>query len=796
MKQRTCSLLFAFFLFSSGLFAQKGAIKGRVFNAKTNEPIEFCTVSVEGTTIGSTTDLDGNYIFTGIEPGFVRVKAAILGYQPAVSPEIQVRGNQTVFVDIPMTESLTELKEVTVSNRTTLDLRKIESPLSLSTVGVQELEKSAGVNRDVSKVVQTLPGVGATSPQRNDLIVRGGGPSENVFYLDGVEIPVINHFATQGSSGGVVGVVNADFVREINFYTGAFPASRGNALSSVMDIKQRDGRKDKVHVDLALGASDAGITVDGPMGKNSTFLASVRQSYLQFLFKAIGLPFLPTYTDFQFKHRIQLNPRNELSIIGIGAIDDMVLNLNLSNPTESQRYLLAYLPIYQQWNYTVGAVYKHFSETHFDTWVLSRNMLRNANFKYTNNDETLPKTQDYSSDEAENKLRFERVYPDFPVRVMVGAGVKLARYTNDTYRKVLINRAPTDLIYNTELMLFGYQLFGQLSDSYLDDRLNLSFGLNLSGNGYNKRMGNPLNQLSPRLSASYRLDERWRLNANIGRYLMQPSYTSLGFRNSAGVLVNQNEQVAFTGSNQVVAGIEVEPFEKTKLTVEGFFKNYDHYAMSVAEGISLASKGTDYGQVGDEEITSEGKGRAYGVELLMKIMERKGVSLTATYTWFRSEFTDISGVYRPSSWDTRHLFNLLGSVKFGKSWNLAARWRWVGGAPYTPIDMALSSQKDVWDIRNQPFLDYSRYNDLRLSGSNILDLRLDKEFYFKKWMLGVYVDVQNVAAYKSESTPIYTNLDTDGNPVVDGDDPSRYVLRTVSNLNGTVLPTLGLMVNF
>jgi len=796
MNRYTYSLLVAFFLVSSGVSAQKGSIKGRIFNAKTNEPIEFCTVSVQGTTIGSTTDLDGNYTFTGIEPGFVRVKAAILGYQTAVSSEIQVRGNQIVYVDIPMSESVMELKEVTVSNPSTMDIRKLESPLSLSTVGVQELEKSAGVNRDVSKVVQTLPGVGSTSPQRNDLIVRGGGPSENVFYLDGVEIPVINHFATQGSSGGVVGVVNADFVREINFYTGAFPASRGNALSSVMDIKQRDGRKDKVHANLVLGASDAGITVDGPISKNSTFIASVRQSYLQFLFKAIGLPFLPTYTDFQFKHRTALGTRGELTFIGIGAIDDMVLNLDIAQPTESQRYLLAYLPIYQQWNYTVGAVYKQYADTHFDTWVLSRNMLRNANFKYTNNDETLPKTQDYLSDEAENKLRFERVYPDLPFRVLIGGGVKLAHYTNNTYRKVLINGVPTDLNYATNLSLFGYQLFGQVSDSYLDNRLNLSLGLNLSGNGYNANMRNPLNQLSPRLSASYRLDEKWRLNANVGRYVMQPSYTSLGFRNASGVLVNQNEQVTFTGSNQVVVGVEVEPLEKTRFTVEGFFKSYDHYAMSVAEGISMASKGTDYGQVGDEQITSDGLGRAYGVELLLKIMERKGVNMTATYTWFRSEFTDVSGVYRPSSWDTRHLLNLMGSVKFGKSWDLAARWRWVGGAPYTPIDVALSSQQAVWDIRNQPFLDYSRYNDERLKGSNILDLRLDKEFYFKKWMLGVYVDVQNVAAFKTESVPIYTNLDTDGNPMVDGTNPSLYVLRTVSSLNGTILPTLGLMVNF
>ena len=117
-------------------------------------PLSFVPFPLKEPPSVSTTDLDGNYIFTGIEPGFVRVKSAILGYQSAISAEIQVRGNQTVYVDIPMSESLKELQEVTVTNRTTLDIKKLDSPLSLNTIGVQELEKSAGVNRDVSKVVQ------------------------------------------------------------------------------------------------------------------------------------------------------------------------------------------------------------------------------------------------------------------------------------------------------------------------------------------------------------------------------------------------------------------------------------------------------------------------------------------------------------------------------------------------------------------------------------------------------------------------------------------------------------------
>jgi outer membrane receptor for ferrienterochelin and colicin len=790
MKKLT--LLFLLFFLITNVFAQKGIIKGRIFNAKTNEPLQFAAILIQGTTIGSSSDLDGNFIFTGVEPGFKRLLVRSVGFVPTVSDEIQVQGNQTLYIDIPVLENTVQLAEVTV--RQNINLKKIESPISVLSVGVQEIEKSAGANRDVSKVVQSLPGVGATDPNRNDLIVRGGGPSENVFYLDGIEIPVINHFATQGSSGGAVGVINPDFVREIDFYTGAFPANRGNALSSVMEIKQKDGSKDRIHTKLSVGASDAALTLDGPIGTNSTFIVSARQSYLQFLFSAIGLPFLPTYNDFQVKYKIQLDKKNELSFIGIGAIDNMTLNLGIKNPTEAQTYLLDYLPIYKQWNYTVGMVYKHFADTHYDTWVLSRNMLRNANYKYLNNDVTLPKTSDYKSDEAENKLRFERNYPDLPVKLLVGAGLKYAYYTNDTYRNLFYNNTVNELTYHSNLDLFGYQAFAQASDEYLNDRLKLSLGISFTGNSYNNNMENPLNQFSPRLSASFSLAPEWDINANVGRYTMQPSYTTLGYRNASGVYANMNENLRYTVSNQAILGFEYRPAEKMRLSLEGFYKYYDRYPLSVADGLSIASKGTDYGEIGDEEIVSTGKGRAYGVELLYKIMEWNNLNITSTFTYFRSEFTDAGGTYHPSSWDTKSLFNLIAGYKLKRNWNLAMRWRYVGGAPYTPINQNVSSLKAAWDVTNQPYPDYADFNSLRLKSSHQLDIRIDKEYFFRKWALNLYTDIQNVYNFRSEGAPVYTNKDTNGNPVTDPNDNSRYVLRSFNAYNGTILPTIGVII--
>ena len=786
-----CSLLML--LLSVGtLLAQQGTVKGRVYSTKNNDPLEQATVRVLGSDLSARTDIKGSFVISGVNPGFIRLIVTMLGYETTTSAEVQVVGNQISFIDIALDEASTNLAEVVVRPR--VRLKRAESPLSIQTLSLKQIEKSAGTNRDISKLVQRLPGVGATDLNRNDLIVRGGGPSENVFYLDGIEIPVINHFATQGASGGIVGMINPDFVREIDFYTGAFPASRGNTLSSVMEIKQRDGDADRMRVNASVGASDAGLTIEGPLGSKSTFIASARQSYLQWLFKAMKLPVLPTYNDFQVKYKYRINAYNELSIVGIGAIDNMRLNTQLKTTgTEAQRYILGYLPEYKQWNYTVGAVYKHYGEGHIDNWILSRNMLRNSSVKHQDNDIALLKLSEYESDETENKLRYERVYTTLPFKFSFGAGLRYASYTNRSERVAYQSGQVVSLSYDAQIKQLAYSAFAQASDEYLDKRLKLSLGLNLVGNTLNSTMSNPFPQLSPRLSASFALSGDVDLNANLGRYAMQPSYTSMGYRASDGTYVNK-DRLRYIMSNQAVFGAEYHPGEYLRFSAEGFYKSYSAYPISEVEGVSLASKGTEYGQVGAEAVLSTGLGRAYGVEVVARLLPWNEFSATATYTLFRSEFTDKSGVYRPSSWDAGQMINLLGSYRLGKSWYLSASWRYIGGAPYTPIDMELSTNKTAWAVTNQAYLDYTRFNTLRLPAKHQLDLRLDKEFYFKHWMLNLYVDVQNAYLSSYVTAPLYTNQDASGQVMDDPTDPQRQQLRQLDYYSKLIFPTLGLII--
>jgi len=318
----------------TGLWAQQAAIKGRVIDAVSNEPLAFVNLIVTNTNLIATTDVEGNFLLEGLTPGFIRLQASFVGYYQTLSPEIQVNNANVAFLEIKMESKDTQIEEVTV--RASPFRKTEESPVSLKTIGIAEIEKSPGANRDISKVIQSFAGVLSTPSFRNDIIIRGGGPSESRFYLDGVEVPNINHFATQGASGGPVGILNADFLREVNYYSGAFPANRGNALSGVFEFAQVDGNADKLKFRGTLGASEVSATFDGPAGDKTTFIVSVRRSYLKFLFKLLELPFLPTFNDMQFKVRTRVDAKNELTFIGLGAIDLFDLNRDIENPMISR----------------------------------------------------------------------------------------------------------------------------------------------------------------------------------------------------------------------------------------------------------------------------------------------------------------------------------------------------------------------------------------------------------------------------------------------------------------------------
>ncbi|MFO8087329.1 MAG: TonB-dependent receptor [Bacteroidales bacterium] len=793
MKKKLLLIIFTGLIMQA--FGQSGKITGRVFDKSTNEPLPFTNIIIYETSIGSTSDFEGKFTFTGIEPGFYRLQATSVGYGKTITEEFQVTNAKTANIDIAMEKKSQELEEFTV--KVSPFKEKEESPVSMRTLTVSEIEKNPGANRDISKVIQAFPGVASSVAFRNDVIVRGGGPSENSFYLDGIEIPNINHFATQGASGGPVGIINVDFIREVDLYSGAFPANRGGAVSSIMELSQINGNQEALQARATLGASDLALTLDGPLGEKTTMIASARRSYLKFLFDIIGLPFLPVYHDFQFKTKTRFNEKNELSFIGLGAIDQFSLNTGLENPDESQRYILRETPVNEQWNYTVGAIYRHYGKYGFSSVYLSRNMLNNSSYKYPDNNENQNKILDFVSQEIENKLRFEQNENRQGYKIVYGAGIEYAKYNNDFFQQIFLNNKLDSLSYNSELKLFKWEAFAQISRKFFQDQLTLSVGTRVDANNYSNSMSNLMDQFSPRFSASYDLNEDLSLNFNTGRYYQLPAYTTLGYRDNTGRLVNKDNNLKYIAADHIVGGLAWYPQSDAKITLEGFYKQYSDYPFSLTDSISLANQGADFGTIGDDPVKSISEGRAYGIELLARDRSTIfGLNAILSYTFVRSEFKGVDGEYAPSSWDNRHLLNLTLRKELKRNWDIGIKFRYVGGPPYTPWDLNQSAIVQAWNVRGTGVLDYSQLNQERLQGFQQLDIRVDKAWFFDKWSLMLYLDIQNAYNYQAETEPnLVQVLDQNGNPITFEDNGMlKYRIKQLNSTTGTILPTIGIMI--
>ena len=792
MKRLLSLLLFCNITISFLLAQPVHQVKGTVIDKSSRQPLEFINVMIVGLNKGGVTNAEGKFSIGQVPPGIYRLQASAIGYKTVTTPEY-ILSTRDLHIQIEMEENQTELEGVTVT--ASPFRRDIESPVSLRIIGLQEIEKSPGANRDISRIVQSYPGV-AFSPigYRNDLIVRGGSPSENRFYLDGVEIPNINHFSTQGASGGPVGILNADLIREVNFYTGAFPTDNGNALSSVLDFKLRDGDMERNSLKATLGASEVSLASNGHLGKKTSYLVSVRQSYLQFLFDMLGLPFLPTFTDAQFKLKTRFDARNELTVLGLGGIDKMKLNTKADD--EDNEYILSYLPKIQQETFTLGAVYRHYAGAHVQSVVASHSYLNNRNTKYQQNDESDPDRLmlRLRSTEQNTQLRLENSSSFRNWKVTVGTSLDYSQYSNTTFQKVYTDRAQT-FDYHTYLGIMRWGLFGTVNYTSIDERFTASLGLRADANNYSAAMKDLSDQLSPRLSLSYQLTEHWSLSGNAGLYYQLPPYTALGFKNNNGLYANKYA-LRYMQVSQGSIGLNWRKGDTFEVSVEGFYKDYDKIPLSVADGIPLTCKGNDYGVIGNELLTSTAQGRSYGAELLLKWLVAKKLNLASSFTLFKSEYrTDKESEYIASAWDNRFIFNLRGTYNLPRHWSVGMKVSCIGGAPYTPYNADKSSLVTAWNAQGKPYYDYTRYNEERLPAFTQVDIRIDKTFYLKRCMLGFYIDLQNIAGSKLKQADVLMSTGVIKNP----DAPiaeQRYVMKSLKQESGTLLPTLGITFEY
>jgi len=417
---------------------------------------------------------------------------------------------------------------------------------------------------------------------------------------------------------------------------------------------------------------------------------------LQLLFKFIGLPIRPDYWDFQYKVTHKINAKTTFTLLGVGAIDDFSFEAP-KETTPENLYILSSAPSINQWNYTQGFTLKRLIDKGFWNLTFSRNMLDNSLDQFADNtdgkqnDET-KRILSVKSQEIENKLRFDFNRYAGAWKFSAGAMAQYVKYNNNSFTRVRAEVRDTlgnlvqpgvSIRYNSAIDFFKFGLFGQINRTFMQERMGVSAGLRADGNTFTDGGANMLKTISPRISMSYALAPKWKLNASVGRYYKTPLYTVLGFRNNSGQLVNKDQP--YLRSDHYVAGLEFIPNKSLRLTVEGFLKKYGDYPVSAFNGISLANQGGGFGILGNEKVLAVGKGEARGIELFAQQKLNKNLFFTGSYTLFLSKFSNLDGQLIASAWDNRHLLSLLAGYKLPRNWELGVKYRLQGGVPYTPI---------------------------------------------------------------------------------------------------------------
>lgn len=824
MARILLNLFFSLILISTSyisLAQNTGSITGNVIEKSTQLPIIGAIIKINNQNIssanlGNVSDESGNFQIVNIPSGSYNLEVSYTGFKQVNLFNIVITtGNETNF-SIELEEEITAINEVVIkASKGTVNAASIETPLSTQRLTTEEIKSNPGGNFDISKVIQTLPGVGG-GPQggsfRNDIIIRGGASNENVFYLDGIEVPVINHFQTQGSSGGPQGILNVSFIEDVKLSSSAFDAKYDNALSSVFQFKQKTGNPNQFQGNFRLSATDVSLTTEGPIGKNgnTTYLASVRRSYLQLLFQAIDLPIRPNYWDFQGKVTHKFNNKSSLTFIGIGAIDEFSFAAP-KNSTPEKLYVINSNALINQWNYTFGLSFKKSIENGFYNLALSRTSFNNDIERFEDNEKPneTNQTLDLISSEIENKLRFDLNKTINGWKLSYGGMVQIAQYTNKT-KSLLLKEIKDEAgqILQNELKLnfispikpfVKYGAFLQIGKRIFNNRMGVSAGIRTDMNSFTTEGNNGFKTLSPRISLSYAIANQWTWNSSVGRYFKIPPYTILGFANQAGVLVNKNAK--YTSSNHFTSGFEYLPNDDLRFTLEGFYKKYDNVPVSKLYGISLSNLGNDFNVVGNEEIIFTGEGRSYGIEFYAQKKLTKNFFGILSYTFYKSEFSGQYLKFLPSSWDNRHLLSLTFGYKLPRNWEIGLKFRYQGGAPYTPFDELASRVNFL--TKGQGTLNYSVINSERLRAFNNSDIRIDKKWNFKKTTLDLFLDVTNWYVAKNPAVPEYTfkrNAENTAFETTDGKniktDGSNAIPTFVKNDDPFFTPTIGIIIEF
>ncbi len=679
-----------------------------------------------GTNRGAATDAGGAFSIPGIPPGTYRLRVSFIGYEARVVTDVVVRPARSTQVAITLhTTSLeTDAVEITAGYFTA----PADAPVSTAEFSGEEIRRAPGSAGDVSRIMMVLPSVAKVNDQSNSLIVRGGSPLENAFFIDGIEVPNINHFPAQGASGGPLGLLPVDLIRDVRFSAGGFPVQYGDRLSAVMDITLREGSRDGMAAQADLNFAGFGGVMEGPLGDRGSWVVSARRSYLDLLVSAVdvGSSVAPWYGDAAANITLDVSPRHRLSAMALWSDDHN--DPEYETAVENDMQYFGRQDIY---NATAGLTWRAlWSRSTFSNTTLSFTGMRfREHFLYT---ASRGEALDNRSDERWLQLRHTtraRITPWLSVEG--GGDVKHQQAAFDSRYGAATGPLGEPLPAFTFNEDARFTLIGAHAAAILTPLapLSLTLGMRAQYGSWNRRV-----EWQPRASASLKITQRTALSLAAGIYTQSLPLILLAQSDDSRALPDLR-------SSHLVAGVSHLLTADTRLTLEGYLKRYDRFPVDPAQpGLFIVDELTyRYGFFTPHgRLESGGEAHSRGVELTLQKKLARDVYGLASAAWSAARYTDASGVERARVYDNRLLFSVEGGWKPSDVWEFSLRWIWAGGAPYTPMDVAASR------AARQEVLDAGRINGARHPDYHSLNLRVDRRFNFARSSLVVYLSVWNV----------------------------------------------------
>jgi len=713
-----------------------GSIRGQVIDADTQAPLAGTNVVVVGTKRGAATDLEGHFDIPNIAVGYYTLQFDYIGYAQLRKTDVIVRSERITFVRAELKLFPLEMEAITVTGGYFTEVE--DQPTSAINFSFEEIRRAPGSAGDVSRIISGLPSLAKVDDQSNSLIVRGGSPVENAFFIDNVEIPNINHFPTQGASGGPIGMLNVDLIQDVNFYTGGFSSVYGDKLSSIMALTFREGNREEFDGQLDLNFAGFGGVVEGPLFlKKGSWLLSGRRSYLDFIVDVadVGSTVAPRYGDYQGKVVYDISPDHKLILLGILGDDhnsphrevaienDMIVYGNqdlYENTTGINWRALWSKRGYSNTacSYTSAKFKEDFYETNTQIHLL-RNRSHEQEFKFRNFNHFRLSKQ-HSIEFGLEAKRLITDYDNFYAEYTDALGDTVPAFSLD--EKVTAGKLGIFVNYIAKPFL----------------RLITTLGLRSDYFSYNEK-----STFSPRFAFSYWLTEGWSVNGSTGMF----------HQNLPLLLLSPNEEnrsLKDPVAVHYILGIEHLLSENTKFTLEAYQKDYQNLPLDSSQPALFVIDELFYRYgffFNHEQLIDMGKASSRGIEIMLQKKLARDFYGLASASYFRTRYQDGDEIWRDRVFDNRFIFSIEGGYKPNNKWEFSLRWIYAGGPPYTPFNIEKSKQI------NRAVLDENKINQARYPDYHSLNVRFDRRFHFSGSNLVFYFSVWN--AYNRKNVASY-----------------------------------------